>query len=150
MRLGFLVPPGDPVGRAFRAVTLRVRHVRLELEAIAGLEMLRAAAHGEPHLSLDDDRFRGERMGVRGDHGVRLPAALDDFVATGGTLLGGKALEGLHRFCSSRRSVAGGGVRDSAAISLQRAGLISIFSESSDACSCWTLRAPMIGAVTAG
>ena len=41
-------------------------------------------------------------------------------------------------------------MRDSAAISFQSAPLISIFSESSDAWSCCRLRAPMIGAVTAG
>src|SRR4051794_18201454 len=111
-----------------------MRHFRLELEAVAWLEMLRALAHGEPHLALDDQRCRGERMGVRCDHRVWLPAALHDLVATRGALLGGEVFEGLHRFCSSRRSVAGGGVRERAAISVQSALLISIFRESSEAC----------------
>src|SRR5262245_24531788 len=53
-------------------------------------------------------------------------------------------------FASSSRSVAGGGVRDSAEISSRSSGVMSIFTESSDACSWSTLRPPMIGAVIAG
>ena len=52
--------------------------------------------------------------------------------------------------CSSSRSVAGGGVRDNAVISPRNAMFMSIFTESSEARSCSMLRAPMIGAVTAG
>src|SRR5438067_1566181 len=116
MSLGLLVPPRDPVGRAFPPVALGMRHVGLELEALAGLEVLRPATHGEPHFALDDERLHREGMRVGVDHRVGLPAALEYLIEAGGTVLGGKALEGLHRFCSSRRSVAGGGVRDSAAI----------------------------------
>src|SRR5689334_11120015 len=58
--------------------------------------------------------------------------------------------EKTYFFCSSLRSVAGGGVRESAVISARSAGLISIFTESSEACSWSMLRAPMIGAVMAG
>src|SRR3954470_20966961 len=58
---------------------------------------------------------------------------------------------GLHfGLISSSRSVAGAGVRESAEISARSSGVISIFTESSDACSCSRLRAPMIGAVAAG
>src|SRR5260221_4808570 len=51
---------------------------------------------------------------------------------------------------SSERSVAGAGVRDSAAISARSSGVIASFTQSSRAWSRSRLRAPMIGAVTAG
>ena len=53
-------------------------------------------------------------------------------------------------FCSSDRSVAGGGVRESSAISACSAGVMSTFTAASESFSCSTLRAPMMGAVTAG
>src|SRR5258707_12964526 len=53
-------------------------------------------------------------------------------------------------FVSSERSVAGAGVRDSAAISARSSGVIAIFTESSEACSGSRRRAPRIAAVTAG
>ena len=46
--------------------------------------------------------------------------------------------------------MAGGGVRDNAEISARNPGVMSTFTESSEARSCSTLRAPIIGAVTAG
>jgi hypothetical protein len=48
------------------------------------------------------------------------------------------------------RSVAGGGVRERAASSARSAGVMSTFTAASESLSCSTLRAPMIGAVTAG
>src|SRR4051812_44626466 len=97
--------------------------------------MLDALAHREPHLALDDEGLNGERMRVGVDHRIGFPLTLEHLVASGSAVLGGKAVEGLHRFCSSRRSVAGGGVRDSAAISFQSSGVILILNESSDALS---------------
>ena len=51
---------------------------------------------------------------------------------------------------SSERSVAGAGVRDSAAISARSVGVMSTVAAASESLSCSTLRAPMIGAVIAG
>ena len=53
-------------------------------------------------------------------------------------------------FCSSARSVAGGGVGLRAAISARWAGVIGSSAAASDGSNCSTLRAPIIGAVMAG
>ena len=53
-------------------------------------------------------------------------------------------------FSSSERSVAGAGVRLSAAISARNSGVILTSTAASESLSCSTLRAPTIGAVTAG
>ncbi len=53
-------------------------------------------------------------------------------------------------FCSSDRSVAGGGARERSVICARSAGVMSTFTAASESFSWSTLRAPMMGAVIAG
>lgn len=53
-------------------------------------------------------------------------------------------------FSSSDRSVAGAGVRLRSAISVRNSGVILTSTDARESFNCSTLRAPMIGAVTAG
>jgi hypothetical protein len=50
-------------------------------------------ADGEPHLALHDERFHGERVGVRVDDDLRRPFALDDLVEAFCALPSGEFLE---------------------------------------------------------
>ena len=96
----------------------------------------------------DPDTCRRRKTAAGNDRG-RAVACVRSGVRSGRAAL--RALEIRNqRFASSSRSVAGGGVRESAAISARSSGVMAIFTESSEACSCSALRAPMIGAVTAG
>src|SRR5262252_1417279 len=80
LRSTLRMPARRPVRRAGVAVALGVRDAFVELEAVAGLQVLRLAAARQPHLAGDDDRLDGERMFVRLEDGAGRPVARHDFV----------------------------------------------------------------------
>ena len=88
-----VVASGHPVGRAFAAVTLRMRHVAVELEPVSAAQMPGVVADREPHLAANDERAHRERMPMGLEHDIGLPLPLEALVEALGSRIGFELVE---------------------------------------------------------
>ena len=68
--------PGHPEGRSCIAIPLGVRNIAAQAERVAFLQVLRIAAHGQPHLAARDERLNSKGMHMRVEHRGGCPDAL--------------------------------------------------------------------------